>query len=207
MSHQPISRRERLRESLQPSALERLTDRIDALPDSTRPIAYGAALLVLMIGGRRIIVLPLFAFYLVFKSHSVLADLETFAIAICLAILGGALSGLSYSLLGRHVVNRGSLGRYVAGITTVFPYMVMVDVIDRVAKLSSDIGPLGMFDVYLVAGLSVLFGVPLFTLWFGNTAPPSPEQEQRRILKLLGGGVVLISLALWYASSCASCAR
>ncbi len=180
---------------LKRSALERLAERIEALPDSTRPIVYGAAVVLLWRGG--FIFLPLIAVFVLFTSHTPLADLATGATGVGLLILGGALGGASYSLIGRHLLQWGRVGRYVAGITTVMPYLGMVMVVDRVLKLTPNNGPIAD-DLAFVAGMSVLFGIMMGEIWFGDNTPMTPERERRRIVKLLAVGAVLIVSLLWY---------
>jgi hypothetical protein len=113
-----------------PTRRQRITAQIDALPEFWRPVAYGACLLLIWMGMRGALIIPVAVIVLFATSETPLADLGTFAVVVAFAIVGGALSGLAYSVLGRHVLKLKGIGRYLAGIITLAPYMfVMVHVI------------------------------------------------------------------------------
>jgi hypothetical protein len=177
-----------------------LLEWIETLPPFARPIANGGLLVVILVLIRGIIVLPLLCFYLLFLSHAPLVELVLTTQAIGLAILGGALSGLSYSAIGRHLTSLGRPGRYAAGIATIAPYIFACLIIERLLTHERVFARLETFDWALAGGLSVLFGVVMGEFWFGNDVPPSPREEGRTVLKLLGGGAILFLLAWWYAS-------
>jgi hypothetical protein len=100
---------------------------INTLPEFWQPIVTGASIIVVFMAARgAAFVLPIALIYVLITSSTPLADLETFAGVLLIAILAGALSGLVYSLVGRRLRRLGAVGYYLASVLTVAPYMLVI---------------------------------------------------------------------------------
>jgi hypothetical protein len=107
--------------------LERITTWIDSLPDTLRPATYGALFIVLFMLMRGAwLVAPLAIIYVFVTSATPLSDIARGASVVGLAMVGGALSGLAYGLVGRHLRTAMPGGRYLTGIITIAPYMFLL---------------------------------------------------------------------------------
>ena len=136
-----------------------LERRIKTLPEFFQPIAYGAAIILVFMGTRRaLVILPIAVIYVLATSSTPLADLEMGAGFLLVAILAGALSGLSYSLLGKYLRRLGTVGPYLAGIVTVAPYLLVLFHLDTDSKSHTLFQSMDVWDYSFVALLSVLFG-------------------------------------------------
>jgi len=143
----------------------RLLEWIATLPAWLRPAVYGALLIVLFMGMRGAFVVgPILLVLLLLKSHAPLADLALILLCVGLAVVGGALSGLLYSLIGRWVARIPLLGPYLAGILTVVPYMAVVAVIVQLSDYKP-LHALGKEDLVIAGIMSVIFG-PFVGYWF-----------------------------------------
>jgi hypothetical protein len=136
----------------------KLERRINSLPEFFRPIAYGAVIILVFMGARgALFIIPIAIVYVAVTSSSPLSDLEKGASFLLLAVLGGALSGLSYSLLGKHVRRLGTVGAYLAGIVTITPYMW---VLIHLGLNNNDplLHHIDLVDYGFVAVMSIIFG-------------------------------------------------
>lgn len=117
-----------------PTLVERLAARIDDLPPTVRPAAFGASIVLMFAMARGAwIVVPVAVIYVLATSPDPWAWLMTGVGISVLAIAGGALSGLAYGLVGRHVRSAFRGGCYLAGLVTLAPYMFLVPYILRLA--------------------------------------------------------------------------
>ena len=108
--------------------MKRIAAWIETLSPTLRPVAYGAFLVVLfMIKRGAVIIVPIAAIYVLITSATPLLDFGRGIAVAGLAVLGGAVSGLAYGLVGRHVKAAFGGGRYVAGIVTSWPYMLFAE--------------------------------------------------------------------------------
>jgi hypothetical protein len=117
-------------------------------------------------GMRGALIIPVGVIVLFATSETPLADLGNFAIVVAFAVVGGALSGLAYSVLGRQVLKLKGIGRHLAGIITLAPYMfVMVHVIgftygERFLRRPS------ITDLVTGSIMAIVFGIALGFSWF-----------------------------------------
>jgi hypothetical protein len=151
-----------------PGRVQRLAARIDALPPSIKPAAFGALLIVMFAMARGAwIVLPVLVVYVLATSPDPGASLMTGVGIALLAMAGGALSGFAYSFVGRHLRTAVRGGYYLTGIVTLAPYMV---VLMYIARLAQGV-PLGHRlrgeDVAIPIFMTLLFGIVMGRAWFG----------------------------------------
>ena len=145
------------------------------MPEFVRPIVYGAFLVLFAMSLRgALFVVPIVVIYVLATSHTPFADLMLGATVFGLAVVGGAFAGLSYSALGRHVRRLGRLGRYLAGITTIAPYMLVLLFIIRVADHKTLYAPLVEEDWVIFAFMSVFFGIVIGASWFREKRSREP---------------------------------
>jgi len=111
------------------SALEGLQRWIDGLPAWLRPPVYGALFVLLLMGLRGLVIVFPIVLIALLWSRTPLTDLGMILGVLGLALFGGFLAGLSYSLVGRWLRPIPVMGPYLAGIITVLPYMLAVLVI------------------------------------------------------------------------------
>jgi hypothetical protein len=136
-----------------------LERRIKTLPEFFQPIAYGAAIILVFMGARgALIIVPIAVIYVLATSSTPLADLEMGIGILLFAIVAGALSGLSYSLLGKYLRRLGTVGPYLAGIVTVAPYLLVLFHLNTDSKSHTLFQTMDVWDYGFVALLSVLFG-------------------------------------------------
>jgi hypothetical protein len=136
-----------------------LERRVKTLPEFFQPIAYGALIILFFMGARgALIVFPIAILYVLVTSNTPVADLEMGAGLVLLAILGGALSGLSYSLVGKHLRRGGTVGAYLAGIITVAPYILILIHLGFDDKPATLIRSADAWGYTIAAFLSVFFG-------------------------------------------------
>jgi hypothetical protein len=161
-----------------PSRAERLAARIDALPPTIRPAAFGALLIVFFAMARGAwLVLPLALIYVLATSTDPWASIMTGVGIALLAVAGGALSGLAYGLLGRHVrrVVRG--GYYLTGILTLAPYMFVLPFIRRLGEGEPFWRRPSGGELAISGGLTLLFGLVLGRAWFGSDDEAKPTER------------------------------
>ena len=149
--------------------LQRLGARIDALPEFWRPAAYGAGIVLMWMGMRgAIFVIPIAVVYVFITSQTPLADLGKGVTVVALAMLGGALSGLAYSAIGRRLLKFRPIGRYLAGTITLAPYMfVLIYIVDFTKGVGLLHRPTTE-DLVIAALMAVFFGVVMGRSWFGD---------------------------------------
>jgi hypothetical protein len=158
----------------EPGFVERFAARIDALPPSLKPAAFGATVVVMFAMARGAVYLvPVLVVYVLATSPDPWSTLMTAAGIFVLAMLGGALSGFAYSLLGRRLRTAFPGGYYLTGIVTLAPYMFLLTYI---ARLTDGI-PLWhrprVPDFAISGFMTLLFGVVVGRAWFG----PDDEGE------------------------------
>jgi hypothetical protein len=162
----------------QSSLAERLAARIDALPPSIKPAAFGAMVVVIFAMARGAwLILPVLVIYVLATSQDPWSSLMTGVGIAVLAMLGGALSGFAYSLVGRHVRTAIRGGYYLTSIVTLAPYMLVLAYIVRLGDgLSLWHRPRA--SEFAISGLmTLLFGVVLGRAWFGPDE--KPERSER----------------------------
>lgn len=157
--------------------VERIAAWIETLSPTLRPVAYGAFLVVMFMllrGG--VIILPIAAVYDLLTSATPFLDMERAIVVAALAIVGGAVSGLAYGLVGRHVEAAFSGGRYVAGIVTSWPYMLFVTYIVHLLNHEPVWRVPSRVDCGISAAMALVFG-PLigYTLF-----QPSAKAKRKR---------------------------
>jgi hypothetical protein len=146
----------------------RLTGWIDGLPDWLQPPAIGALVLAMMACVRVVIFAP------DFLSHPELA-LTAFG-AIALSATGGALAGLSYTLVGSRLRNVPVLGPYLTGVFTIGVYgLAMITIIwfafpDMPAS-DRELFDLRNHDSLLIwGGMTLVYGLIVGHFWFRQRA-------------------------------------
>jgi len=138
---------------------EKLDRRINSLPEFFRPIAYGAAMILIFMGVRgALFIIPIAIVYVLVTSSSPMTELAKGAGFLLLVILGGALSGLSYSLIGRYLRRLGIAGAYLAGIITIAPYLLVLFHLGLNNKDDPLLHHMDLVDYIFVAIMSVIFG-------------------------------------------------
>ncbi len=149
--------------------LERLADQIDSLPEFWRPVAYGASFVLLWMGMRgAMFLVPIALIYVLFTSQTPLADITKGVIVVALAMLGGALSGFAYSLFGRRLRTIPRIGKYLAGMVTLAPYMMVLNYIIVFTKgqTLTDLPSRGYLVVTTL--MTVFFGIVMGNSWFAD---------------------------------------
>ena len=138
---------------------EKLDRGINSLPEFFRPIAYGAAVILVFMGTRgALFIIPIAVVYVLVTSSSPMTDLAKGAGFILLAVVGGALSGLSYSLIGKYVRRLGATGAYLAGIITIAPYLWVLFHLGLDKKDDALLHHMDFVDYIFVVIMSVIFG-------------------------------------------------
>jgi hypothetical protein len=102
------------------------------------------------------------------------ADIGKGVIVIALAMLGGALGGLAYSVIGRPLRRRGAAGRYLAGVVTLAPYMFVLGYIIDFTKGVSLFRRPSTENVIVSVVMSIFFGSVMGRSWFGNPNKDEP---------------------------------
>jgi uncharacterized membrane protein len=161
-----------------PTLVERLAARIDALPPSVKPAAFGASIIVIyaMARGARYI-LPVIVVIVLATSPDPWSSLMTGVGAALLAMIGGALSGFAYSLFGRRLRTAIPGGYYLTGMVTLAPYMIVLTYMARLAHggqlwRSPDGG-----DLAVAGFMTLVFGLTLGRAWFRED-PTGESHEQ-----------------------------
>jgi len=151
---------------------------VQSLPAFWRPVAYGAGFIAFVMGLRgAAIVLPIGLVLLRFTSNHPMTDIAKVVLILVLAIVGGGLAGLAYSVAGRWARAVPLVGPYLAGWLTVAPYIVMVDLLVRLVKNQPVWAPFGAVD-YFVAGLLIpIFGTQLGYMMFRTSDSESAAAE------------------------------
>lgn len=149
---------------------------IDGLPAWLRPPVYGALFIVLLMGLRGLLVVLPIIVVLFFLTGTSLTELVRILALLALAIGGGSLAGLSYSLLGRWLRLIPAVGPYLAGIVTVLPYMAVVLVIIHIGDHSPVRWPPEGADTFTLALTSLIFGPLVGHVMFR----PAPESSRSK---------------------------
>jgi len=148
---------------------------IDGLPGWLRPPVYGALFIVFLMGLRGLfIALPLILIGLLW-SRTPITELGMILTFLGLALLGGFLAGLSYSLVGRWLRRIPLMGPYLAGLVTVVPYMLVALVMVHLGEQTPLQWPPEGADVFTVTLLSLLFGPFLGYLMFRTSSEKSSD--------------------------------
>jgi hypothetical protein len=92
--------------------------------------------------------------------------LLTAAEVLGLVTAGGALSGLGYGLVGRHLRDSFPGSSYLVGILTVAPYMCLMPYVMNVTDGVSLTRPIDMDSVVVCAVLTLVFGCAMGYGWF-----------------------------------------
>ena len=162
----------------EPSRVARLAARIDALPPTIRPAAFGAVLIVCFAMARGAwLVLPVALVYVLATSPHPWQSVMTGVGLAALTMAGGALSGLAYGLVGRHVRTAVRGGCYVAGIVTLAPYMFMLSFIFRLSEGEPLWRPLSGAELGMSGFMTLLFGLVLGRAWFGTDDEGQPGER------------------------------
>jgi len=148
-------------------AAGRLATWIESLPDTIRPAVYGALFIVMFMLMRGAwIVAPIAIVFVFVTSDSPWRTLAHGAAVVGLAMLGGAVSGLAYGTIGRHLQRAFTGGRYVTGVVTIAPYMFILPYIIRLADGKPLLAPLTGEDIGISAAMSIGFGLVMGHSWF-----------------------------------------
>jgi hypothetical protein len=118
--------------------------------------------------GGAMFIVPIALVYVFFTSNTPIADVAKFVIVVVLAMLGGVLGGLSYSAIGRRLIRLGTMGRCMAGIVTLAPYMFVLTYIIGFTKGQSLFRRPSGEDLVIAALMAVFFGVVMGRSWFGD---------------------------------------
>ena len=139
-----------------------LTRWCDRLPKWAQPPVHGALFLLALIGLRGgLIGIPLLIVLVLVKSEHVSRDLLIGAGILAMALIGGAASGIAYSVAERWIRPIPVFGRSLAGIVAVAPYMAAVTLIVHSTESKHWNDPLGGFDAFVFVLCSVLFGLAI----------------------------------------------
>lgn len=141
--------------------LARLSNWVEGLSPWARPPVYGALFLAALIGVRGAIGIPVVVIILVLTSEHVTRDLLAGTAIIGAAILGGALSGAAYAVAQRWIAPLPGVGRSLAGMVTVAPYMLVVSGIVHVTQSEHWHDPIGGADVFAFVLCTIIFGLAL----------------------------------------------
>jgi hypothetical protein len=155
------------------SGAERVAAWIDSLSPTLRPAAYGALVIVLFMLMRGAwIVAPILVLFVLLTSHTPVATLGLGLAVIALAMVGGALSGLAYGVLGRHVQRAFRGAWYLTGVVTIAPYMFVLPYILRIADHKPFFTRLSGEDVAIAVAMALLFGLVMGATWFAPERTP-----------------------------------
>ena len=165
-------KRKRTNETQSVSTADAFWAKIDNVPEFWQPVAYGAAFVPFVLMAKGIaFILPLYLIYLLFTSTQAFEDFGRILLAFLIATVGGALAGLSYTLLGRYIRRVPLAGPYVAGIVTVFPYALMLTFVLRIRNNESLLANLTTADFVIALIMASLFGPVLGYLLRDSDAP------------------------------------
>jgi drug/metabolite transporter (DMT)-like permease len=115
-----------------------------------------------------VFILPIALIYVFVTSQTPVADIAKGVIVIALAMLGGSLSGLAYTLAGRRVLRLGVMGKYLAGVITLAPYMFILIYIIGFTKGERLLRAPSAEDLFIASFMALVFGVVMGRSWFGN---------------------------------------
>ena len=190
------------------SAGGRLLIWLKDLPAFWRPVAFGTLFIVayaVVYGG--LIVLPIIVVAIFFTSATPLADLGRLTTVLMLALLGGGLSGLSYSLFGRRLRGIRWIGPYVSGMVTVIPYAILLGFIGRVEMKAPVFVPFGPVEWVVALLVTLVAGASIGSALFGPERAPAVitgKREVGRVAVLIMCGAVafFIIWAMCYPPLC-----
>ena len=149
--------------------LERISAQIEGLPEFWRPVAYGASLLIIWMGRRvPLILIPVVVIAIFAMSQAPLTDMRNLVVVVAFAIIGGALSGLAYSVVGRYALKLKVIGRYVAGIITLAPYMFTLVYIIGFTDGERFLRRPSTLDLITTSIMATVFGIAMGFGWFRN---------------------------------------
>ena len=155
-----------------------LEERIERLPSWLQPALAGAFMLFVMVGGRMLFALPVLLFFMIRDGFSALF----LTVGVLLgAMAAGAIGGLAYSAIGRHLLRFGRLGAYAAGTVCVGAYLLpLLFAFDKVEGRNR----MDLSDpaTWIIAGVaSVVFGTVLgHTLFLPEPQRPKRQWIQRK---------------------------
>lgn len=186
----------------------RIMEWVDDLPEFWKPVAFGALFIIayaIMFGG--VITIPIIAAVICFRSATPLAELARLAAILLLAVVGGGLSGLSYTLVGRSLRRVPWIGPFVAGMATAIPYSVLLVLIGRTGEHQPVFAPFGLDDYILLGIVSLLAGGLLGSSTFGPERfdeEITGKRETRRIAVIIACGAVafFVIWAMCYPPLC-----
>jgi hypothetical protein len=151
---------------------------INTLPEFWRPIATGGSIIVVfMVARGAAFLLPIGVIYVVVTSSTPLADLARFAGFLLIAILAGALSGLMYALVGKHLRRFGAVGYYLSGVITVAPYMLVLVHLDMDSKSPALLHRADTWGYAFAAIGSILVGTLFGHAYYKRDQRKSPVAE------------------------------
>lgn len=179
----------------------RISAWVDSLPKFWQPVAYGALLIFIFSGLRVLWAVPIVAAIALYTHESRhLGDARALAL-IPLAIVGGGLSGLSYSLVGRRIASVSRIGPFAAGFVAAFPYIVLLLLSLRWIQRQAILARFDGGDWFMV-----LLGCTLGAYAIGapSMTKISGEPEVRRVGILIAAGIVLFFVvwAMTYPPLC-----
>ena len=160
--------------------VQRLSARIDTLPPTIKPAALAAWIVVLVAMQRGAwYILPLAIVYVLVATAHPLLVLAKGALVAVLAVVGAALSGLAYGLVGRHLRTAFPGGYYLAGLVTIAPYMF---VLSYAMSPFEGVGfgrPFTRTDLVVGGLMTLVFGLMIGRMWFGPKAKPARHGHRR----------------------------
>jgi hypothetical protein len=113
-------------------------------------------------------IIPIGIVYVFITSQTPIADMGKGVAIVGLAMFGGVLGGLAYSTIGRGLIRRGPVGRYLAGIVTLAPYMFVLSYIIGFTKGQSLFRRPSTEDLIITGVMAVGFGIVMGRSWFGG---------------------------------------
>jgi hypothetical protein len=160
----------------QPSLDQRLAARVDALPPTLRPAAFGASIVVRFALARGAWwLVPLAVIYVLATRPHPWASIMTGVEVTVLVVAGGALSGFTYSLVGQRMRASMRGGYYLTGLVTLAPYMFMLAYALRIMEEGVPLWHRPVKAEFAASAfMTLLFGLLLSRGWFG------PKEEGER---------------------------
>jgi hypothetical protein len=177
-------------------------DWVDSLPDFWQPVANGALFIIVWMGLRAVVIVPLAVVAVLFGARTPLPDVLRALALIPLAIIAGALSGLTYSLIGRLISTVPRIGPYAAGFVAGTPYAAFLVFASRWL----DRQPILIYDGS--EWIAVLLCGVLGALIIGDdstaaTSMPAKRQARRARILIVGGIVLMfLTWAMTYPPLC-----
>ena len=146
-------------DSLANSLLDGVVERIESLPAWLRPVAYGPALLIMLMGARgAFIVGPVLVIVLLLRSDEPFHDLGVGAGLLVLLLSASAVGGLFYSVIGRWVRHVPLIGPWIAGMVSITPYMLSLVALLRVSERRPRFTHFESAELFSVVLCTVIFG-------------------------------------------------